>query len=154
MTRLLSETTPLRAANAVAALLVLEDDRYLLQQRDDAPAIWYPGYWGLFGGAVEEGEAPVDALRRELTEELEFAPSAIEWFTRFDFDLSALGQGQVHRIFYVVPLESADLRRLHLHEGAGMNAFAPAEIFGTMKVTPYDAFAIWLHVAQKRLRVG
>jgi ADP-ribose pyrophosphatase YjhB (NUDIX family) len=97
---------------------------------DDGPAIWYPGHWGLFGGVVEDGEAPADALRRELHEELEFAPSAIEWFTRFDFDLAAFGQGRVHRTFYLVPVRTAELPRLRLHEGAGMQAFAPAEIFG------------------------
>jgi ADP-ribose pyrophosphatase YjhB (NUDIX family) len=154
VSHLLSATTPLRAADAVAALLVVDDGRYLLQRRDDEPTIWYPGHWGLFGGAVEEGEAPLDALRRELQEELELAPSAIEWFTRFDFDLGTFGQGRLYRIFYLVPLATAELRRLRLHEGAGMQAFAPTEIFGAMKVTPYDAFAIWLHFAQKRLRVG
>ena len=45
---------PLAPKDAVAALIVLDDGRYLMQQRDDIPGIFYPGYWGLFGGAIEQ----------------------------------------------------------------------------------------------------
>src|SRR5262249_19104994 len=62
---------PLRPGHAVAALLVLEDGRYIMQLRDDVPNIWYPGHWGLFGGGVDDREDEVAALRRELREELE-----------------------------------------------------------------------------------
>ena len=53
----------------VAALLVLDDGRYVMQLRDAIPRIFYPGHWGCFGGAVEAGEEPEQALRRELAEE-------------------------------------------------------------------------------------
>src|SRR3954470_23042017 len=65
---------PLQVMNAVAALLVLDDGRYILQLRDNKPQIFYPDHWGLFGGAVDEGEHEVEALQRELREELGFAP--------------------------------------------------------------------------------
>lgn len=148
---LLSATSALRAADAVAALLVVEDGRYLLQQRDNMPAIWYPDHWGLFGGAVEPGEDPVTALRRELQEELELLPRQVEWFTRFDFDLTGFGQGRVHRTYFTIPLRSEDIGQLRLHEGKAVQAFGAAEIFGGLKVTPYDAFALWLHHARPRL---
>jgi 8-oxo-dGTP pyrophosphatase MutT (NUDIX family) len=146
-----SATSALRAADAVAALLILDDGRYLLQQRDDIPAIWYPGHWGCFGGAVEPGEELTDALRRELLEELELTPRAMDYFIRFDFDLSRLGQGHLHRTFFTVPILAAELGNLRLHEGAAMHAFAPAEIFDALRVTPYDSFALWLHHARGRL---
>lgn len=44
------------------------DGRFLLGQR--APGSFYPGYWELPGGKVEAGESPVEALARELREEL------------------------------------------------------------------------------------
>jgi len=41
--------------------------------------------------------------------------------------------------------------RFVLHEGAGMQLFAPNELFALPNVTPYDSFAIWLHLARGRL---
>ena len=67
----LTSTLPLRASSAVAAIVVVDQDRYLMQLRDDIPGIWYPGHWGLFGGAIDTGEDEIAALRRELREELE-----------------------------------------------------------------------------------
>src|SRR5262245_41676688 len=67
----LASRAPLRTGHAVAALLVLEDGRYIMQLRDDVPNIWHPGHWGLFGGGVDDREDEVAALRRELREELE-----------------------------------------------------------------------------------
>jgi hypothetical protein len=42
----------LRPSDAVAALLVHEDGRYIMQLRDQKEGIFYPGHWGCFGGAV------------------------------------------------------------------------------------------------------
>ena len=67
----LTDKHPLRGEHAVAALITVEDGRYLMQLRDDIPRIFYPGHWGCFGGAVGPGESGLIALRRELEEELE-----------------------------------------------------------------------------------
>jgi 8-oxo-dGTP diphosphatase len=55
------------------AVLILYDrhGKILLQHRTkDAPS--FPDYWGLFGGGIEDGETPEQALRREILEELEY----------------------------------------------------------------------------------
>jgi hypothetical protein len=46
----LTDESPLQTGDAVAAIIVVEDGRYLLQLRDDIPRIFYPGFWGCFGG--------------------------------------------------------------------------------------------------------
>ena len=84
-----------RPRDAVAALLVHEDGRYVMQLRDNKPEIFYPGHWGCFGGAVEAGEAPMDALRRELREEIQFDMQDATRFTQFDFDFSPIGYAKV-----------------------------------------------------------
>jgi 8-oxo-dGTP pyrophosphatase MutT (NUDIX family) len=152
----LTDVTPLRASDAVAALLLLEDDRYLLQQRDQRHGIWFPGHWGLFGGSIDPGEAPGEALLRELREELELVPSApAEPFTCFHFDLRPLGQELVFREYFVVRVGSAEIAGLRLHEGRAMGAFSAAEIWGGgLQVTPYDGFALWLHSSRHRLSSG
>ncbi|MGZ5120629.1 MAG: NUDIX domain-containing protein [Burkholderiales bacterium] len=149
----LASDARLRAADAVAALLLLPDGRYVMQLRDALPHIFYPDHWGCFGGALEEGETPLQAIQRELDEELELQTdySAAREFTRFDFDLTALGQSKVFRIFYEVPITPEALGRTVLREGAAVRAFSGAEILQQPRVTPYDAFALWLHVSRSRL---
>lgn len=39
-----------------------------------------------------------------------------------------------------------------LHEGAEFRAFSAAEILSQPRVTPYDAFAIWMHYSRERFR--
>jgi 8-oxo-dGTP diphosphatase len=60
------------AHDCVGALLV-RDGKVLLGRRADDRA-WLPGAWDVFGGHVEPGEDGIDALRRELAEELGIAP--------------------------------------------------------------------------------
>ncbi len=59
----------------VCALIVDDAGRLLLGRRAIEP---FAGFWDLPGGFVEEGEHPLDALRRELLEEtgLEIEPGA------------------------------------------------------------------------------
>jgi len=147
----LASTAPLMPANAVAALILLEDGQYLMQLRDQKPEIFYPGHWGLFGGAIEPGEEPTAALRRELREELGLENRSPSFFTRFDFDFTALGAGTVFRIIFEVALSTTDLPRLVLGEGTAMAAFSAEELLLRHRVTPYDAFAVWLHHHRARL---
>ena len=58
----------------VAKAIIHEDDEFLLQLRDDDPSISYPNCWSFFGGEIELGETPWQALRRELEEEIEWRP--------------------------------------------------------------------------------
>ncbi len=146
----LTSTAPLRASDAAAALIVLDDGRYLMQLRDNKPEIFYPGHWGLFGGALEPGEDAATALQRELREELGLEHASPRFFTRLDFDLAALGAAKVFRVVFEVALSSAALPRLVLGEGAAMAAFSAEELLQKLRVTPYDAFAVWLHYHRPR----
>lgn len=56
---------------STGALLVNPRGEILLQQRDDRPDLLYPGCWTMFGGAMEAGEVPEEAVQRELDEEIE-----------------------------------------------------------------------------------
>jgi len=52
--------------------LALDTKRCLMQLRNTEKRFQYT--WGFFGGLVEQGETPFQALERELTEEIGFMP--------------------------------------------------------------------------------
>jgi 8-oxo-dGTP pyrophosphatase MutT (NUDIX family) len=142
----------LEAADAVAAVIVAEDGRYFMQLRDDIPGIFYPGFWGCFGGAVAPGEDAAAALKRELHEELEFAAGECRKILSLDFELLAITGRKNFRHYYLVETTAAEIDSFVLHEGADMKLFTPAELFSLANVTPYDAFALWLYGARVRLK--
>ena len=62
----------------VALAMLQRDGRWLMQLRDEIPTIVAPGCWGLFGGHLDPGETPEQALLRELLEEIGWQPPAVE----------------------------------------------------------------------------
>ena len=140
----------LRPADAAAALIVVgSDGHYLMQLRDQKPGIFYPGHWGLFGGAIDPGESPDISLRRELEEELQLRVSSLRYFTEFAFDFAFCGRERFIRRFYEVQVAESSLRGLVLGEGADMRAFAAHDLLNMTRIVPFDAFAIWLHAARE-----
>jgi 8-oxo-dGTP pyrophosphatase MutT (NUDIX family) len=148
----LADQSLLQTADASAAIIIVGASGYLLQLRDDSPGIFYPGHWGCFGGAIHPGETARDAMRRELEEELEFTVAHCEDFIRVDFDLAGVNGKKIHRTYYEVHVTAGEASRFVLHEGAAAKVLQAAEIFDGRPVTPYDAFALWLHVARARVR--
>jgi 8-oxo-dGTP pyrophosphatase MutT (NUDIX family) len=142
---------PLSTGHAVAALLVLEDGRYIMQLRDDLPDIWYPGHWGLFGGGVDEGEDEFKALQRELREELELEVTQARLFATIDYDLQPIGLDCYFRKYYEVPVTLTAWNRVVLHEGSEVRALRGEEALSLPRISPYDAFALFLHHNRNRL---
>jgi 8-oxo-dGTP pyrophosphatase MutT (NUDIX family) len=141
---------------AVAALIIVETDGYLMQLRDSRPDIWYPSHWGLFGGSVNPDENSEQALARELREELELEVREPQLFARSDVELTGLEPKRYFRLYYLVPITRAVCRSLVLHEGAEMRVFAGEEILRQPHVTPMIAlryFSIMLGSIGGRRRI-
>jgi 8-oxo-dGTP pyrophosphatase MutT (NUDIX family) len=146
-------SVPLRPGNAVAAIIVVEG-QYLLQLRDAKPGIFFPAHWGCFGGGVDPGENAEQALFRELEEELgaRIGAGNTRYFSRFEFGLDFAGLKPIWRIFYEVTLDKKAMAALSLGEGADMRLFPTAAILThQIPLTPYDAFALWMHINKSRL---
>ena len=149
----MDDAPKLTAAHASAALLVLEDGRYVLQLRDDKPEIWYPAHWGCFGGAADPGEEPADTLRREIREELALEIDTPRWFTRFVFDLRSICSIECKRDYFIVEVAHEDVATCRLGEGAAIQAFTAEVALRDLRLVPYDSFAIFLHSQRGRFAV-
>lgn len=69
----------------VAACLLFDKNRKLLiYLRDNKPDISFPNTWDLFGGIMEAGETPEQALIRELKEEIGIELKNFTFFKTYD----------------------------------------------------------------------
>jgi len=64
--------------------MVNKEGKFLLQHRSEHIERW-PGYWGFFGGGIEEGETPEEGLRREIQEELGYKTEEHKLIIEQDF---------------------------------------------------------------------
>jgi|GEM_PF-718415 len=99
----------------VGAIIRNTNKEYLLQQRDEhAPS--FKHHWTLFGGQVEEGEEPKEALLRELKEEINLDPVIIESITLIQKNINDNGITQ-----YIFELmTNVQIGDLSLSEGETM----------------------------------
>lgn len=55
----------------VAKIIILNsENKLLLHLRDNKKDIPFPNSWALIGGGIDEGETPMEAIKREAKEEL------------------------------------------------------------------------------------
>jgi 8-oxo-dGTP diphosphatase len=104
----------------VAIAILTQSNQFLMQLRDPIPGIVHPGHWGMFGGHLDEGETPEEAIWRELTEEICYTSPALTFFCE------DLGPGVVRHVFYgelTVPISDLDLR-----EGWDLGLLTPIQI--------------------------
>ena len=134
------------SGSAAVGLIVVEGERFLMQHRDKMEGILYPEHWGLFGGALDDGETAEQALRRELAEELRLEFEAAEYFTAVNYDFRFCGKGLVKREYYLIHITRAERDALVLGEGQGMADFDAEAVLALAPVIPFDAFALWLYI--------
>ncbi len=108
----------------VAIAILHQESQFLLQLRDDNPAIIYPGYWAFCGGHLEPGEDADTAIRRELMEEIAHVPDVLALFER----ATTVGPDKtVIRNFYHAAL-TVPLSSLAVNEGQELGLASLEEI--------------------------
>jgi 8-oxo-dGTP diphosphatase len=106
--------------NQVAIAILYQDHRFLMQLRDEVPGIVYPGLWGFFGGHIELGEAPDVAVKRELLEEIGYAPPVLTEFHTYE-------SPEVIRHVFYAPL-TVPVEELELYEGWDLGLFTVEDV--------------------------
>ena len=104
----------------VSAILMNSNGQVLLQQRDNNPQIRYPAHWALFGGSMEDGESAIEAVAREVKEEIDYDLQTFGLFREFIQNNK--------REFAFVGNITANLEDLSLSEGQGMAFFGPSQL--------------------------
>lgn len=130
----MTQSSPRVTVDVVAGLLV-RDGRLLVAQR--SPNGSHPGKWELPGGKIEPGEAPRQALRRELHEELGINAriGPILWSARFE----NRGRARLRLRFFHVTAFRGHVRN---------RVFAALEWLPPAALTPLD----WLDADRELIR--
>ena len=69
----------------IAQVLLFDRDRRLVVYlRDDKTDIPFPNHWDFFGGHIEAGESPEQALAREVKEELGIQLTGWQFVRRYE----------------------------------------------------------------------
>lgn len=108
--------------NSVAKAFIYQENRLLLQLRDNIDEIIHPNHWGLFGGTVDDGETSLQAMKREIEEELCWSPPEPKY-------LLSLEQPEFSCIvdIFGIPL-TVGTSQLKLTEGQALGLFTFEEL--------------------------
>jgi 8-oxo-dGTP diphosphatase len=110
------------------AAIIFENEKgeLLLYLRDNKAEIPFPNHWDLFGGHIEKGESPEEALVREVKEELNIELKEFTFFRKYECDDNGAGMLNIKYIFtgkINLPLE-----KITLLEGQRVQYFSKKEI--------------------------
>jgi 8-oxo-dGTP pyrophosphatase MutT (NUDIX family) len=124
-------------------LLITPDNEVIAMHRDDIPTIRDPGCFGIFGGAAEGDEMPIEAAMREIEEEtnLKPKPEDFEFFKLYIQERDNLPKPAKLSVFV---LRNIDPNTLVTHEGQGIKILTDAndpKIAQDVKVAFEDWFS-------------
>lgn len=118
------------------ALFVLRDrnGRVLLQHRSKT-AGRLPDYWAFFGGGIDKGETPEEAVKREAKEELGIELEDLKFFKRYEFQEA---EGLQEKFVFIAPLNySPEELKKQQEEGQNLGLFSFEEL-KNLKITNND----------------
>jgi 8-oxo-dGTP pyrophosphatase MutT (NUDIX family) len=131
--------------NSVAAIIADGKHRVLLQKRDVSTRIYYPGFWGLFGGAIDGTEAPIDAVAREIKEEIGLGNLKFKYFLEFEFACPLFDGMRHRRLVFLTSSEESILQTIELNEGVAARLFSFADLPAMTNLVSFDAAALSMY---------
>lgn len=112
-----------------ASLIFLKNNnKILLQLRDNKPTIYYPNYWAPIGGEIEDNETPLEAAKRESNEEIGCDVLNIKFLKKMDVADCPLCED--HIIFLFKGEIDKKIEEISLTEGQKVDYFNFMEFKG------------------------
>lgn len=100
--------------------IIISNGKIALQLRDSKENIIFPNSWGFFGGSINLNEHPINAIKRELFEELDLKNFKSLRFVNIYFS------SKYKCIFYIYTLKLFE--KIILKEGFDYDFFIPNKI--------------------------
>ena len=116
-------------------------EKYLLQLRDNKENIFFPGFWGLFGGRQDNNEKEKLAVKREVKEETNLNVLILSQILSVNFHM--IGLKKKRKITYF-DCKIKKSPKITLNEGQKYNFFSFNEL-KRLKIVPMDFVAINCH---------
>lgn len=119
----------------VSLFVLVDKNKKLLLQHRDSTAKRLPLHWAFFGGGIEEGETPEDALAREAKEELQIELINPKLFKRY---VQMVSSGMIEKYVFIAQtdFESNNLKKQQ-QEGDDLGFFSYEEI-RSLKISDND----------------
>ena len=124
------------AVRNVSVLVLYNDQKEILLQHRSKDAVRLPDYWAFFGGGIEAGETPEQALNREILEELEYPAAAPKLIFSQKFTYK-----EDENAKYVFVEKYDPKKPLIQHEGQGMGWWK-FEDLEKLKIVDHDRIAL------------
>lgn len=121
--------------------IVFLKNKYLLQLRDNKKNIYFPNFWGLFGGRLDKNETYVKALEREIKEEINLIVEMKKKILSTTYNMVGLKKKR-KMIYY--ECQKIKNTKMELREGKSFKFFKFEQI-KKLKIIPMDFVAINTH---------
>ena len=137
---------------SVGAIIYNSNGELLLQKRDLKESIYFPGLWGVFGGACEKNESPAETIIREVSEELKVSIAPPKLFASVEINSLDMGSELRKRHFYEIYFSEEMKRNIVLQEGADYAFFNPNQLPEVTEIVPFDLGAVTLFVHSRLIQ--
>ncbi|SRR6266404_2712368 len=118
-----------------AGLFRLPDGRIVLNRRGQSAPV-SPGLLAFYGGHVDEGETPAQAIKREIGEETSLNPEHL----KFKFLANYKVKEMLDKEFFLYEVNVPN-DRFEVYEGDGSESYLPEHILARMDITQSVRFA-------------
>ena len=121
--------------------IIVVKNNYLLQLRDNKKNVYFPNFWGAFGGLVEKTETYHKALEREIKEETNLIVRVSRMILTVNFKMIGLKK-ECNIVYYECKI--LEKRKIILTEGWKYKFFSFIQI-KKLNIVPIDFVAIHSH---------